>query len=130
MNRTKKITITGYLVRYADLREPKPRTIHEEVYPLDSAAVDALGLLGLNVADFITSRYERGGYHVTSVERITPKRVAAIGFIDHIFQRQHDTTMKISGICCVKLIRNSNEPNIMCMKILFDIITCVNRISP
>lgn len=50
--------------------------------------------------------------------------------LDHIFQRQHDTTMKISGIRCVKLIRNSNEANIMSMEILFDIITCVNRISP
>ena len=42
----------------------------------------------------------------------------------------YDTTMKISGIRCVKLIRNSNEANIMSMEILFDIITCVNRISP
>ena len=56
--------------------------------------------------------------------------VQSIGFIDHIFQRQHDTAMKISGIRCVKLIRNSNEANIMSMEILFDIITCVNRISP
>lgn len=78
MNCTKKITITGYLVRYADLREPKPRTIHEEVYTLGKDGLDALGLLGLNVADFITTRYERGGYHVTSMERIAPKRVAEI----------------------------------------------------
>ena len=56
--------------------------------------------------------------------------VQSIGFIDHIFQRQHDTAMKISGIRCIKLIRNSNEANIMSMEILFDIITCVNRISP
>lgn len=78
MTCTKKIAITGYLVRYADLREPKPRTIHEEVYPMDKDGLEALGLLGLNVADFITARYERGGYHVTSVERISPKRVAEI----------------------------------------------------
>ena len=75
MNCTKKITLTGYLVKYADLREPKPRTIHDDVYTLDKDGVDALALMGLNVADFITARYERGGYHVTSVERITPKRV-------------------------------------------------------
>lgn len=78
MNCTKKITITGYLVKYADLREPKPRTICEDIYTLDKADMDALALMGLNVADFITARYERGGYHVTSVERITPKRVAEI----------------------------------------------------
>lgn len=78
MNCTKKITITGYTVKYADLREPKPRTIHEEVYTLDKDGVDALALLGLNVADFITARYERGGYHVTSVERLSPKRTARL----------------------------------------------------
>ena len=78
MNCTKKITITGYRVRYADLREPKPRTIHEEVYPLDKDALAALNLLGLDVADFITARYERGGYHVTSVERIAPKRIVSV----------------------------------------------------
>lgn len=78
MNCTKKITLTGYMVKYADLREPKPRTIHEEVYTLDKDGVDALALMGLNVADFITARYERGGYHVTSVERITPKRVITL----------------------------------------------------
>ena len=78
MNCTKKITITGYRVRYADLREPKPRTIHEEVYTLDKDGVDALNLMGLDVAGFISARYERGGYHVTNVERITPKRVAVL----------------------------------------------------
>lgn len=78
MNCTKKITIIGYTVKYADLREPKPRAIHEEVYTMDKDYVDALGLLGLNVADFITAQYKRGGYHVTSVERITPKQVAGI----------------------------------------------------
>lgn len=52
MNCTKKITITGYRVRYADLREPKPRTIREEVYALDKDCMDALALLGLNAADF------------------------------------------------------------------------------
>ena len=40
--------------------------------------MDALALMGLNVADFITARYERGGYHVTGVERITPKRTTRL----------------------------------------------------
>ena len=71
----KQLILTGYRVQFVDLRELKPRTIHEEVYTLDKDGVDALALMGLNVADFITARYERGGYHVTSVERITPKRV-------------------------------------------------------
>lgn len=78
MNCTKQIVMTGYLTRYVDLREPKPRTTHEDVYVLDKDALTALGLLGLNVADFITARYERGGYHVTSVERIPQRRTAEI----------------------------------------------------
>lgn len=35
MNCTKRITLTGYTVRYADLREPKPRKLREEVYTMD-----------------------------------------------------------------------------------------------
>ena len=31
MNCTKKITLTGYLVKYADLKEPKHCANHEEV---------------------------------------------------------------------------------------------------
>jgi len=34
--------------------------------------------MGLNVADFITARYERGGYHVISVERISARRTVAV----------------------------------------------------
>ena len=85
MNCSKKITLTGYLVKYADLREPKPRTVREEVYPLDKEGADALGLLGLNVADFITARYNRGGYHVLSVERIVPKRTTWLN-LHHLWE--------------------------------------------
>ena len=78
MNSTKKITIIGYEVKFADLREPKPRRIHTEIYTLDQTGADALQLLGMNVTDFITARYERGGYHVTSVERIKAKRIVHV----------------------------------------------------
>ena len=78
MKCTKKITITSYTVKYADLREPKPRTIREEVYILDKDGVESLSIMGLNVADFITTRYERGGYHVISVERIRAQRTVAV----------------------------------------------------
>ena len=81
MKCTKKITITGYTVKYADLREPKPRTIREEVYTLDKDGVDALSIMGLNVADFITARYERGGYHVISVERISARRMVTVDLL-------------------------------------------------
>ena len=78
MNCTKQIVMTGYLTRYVDLREPKPRTTHEDVYVLDKDALAALGLMGLNVLDFITARYERGGYHVIGIAPAKPKRVAEI----------------------------------------------------
>ena len=78
MNCTKQISMTGYLVRHVDLREPKPRTVHEGLYVMDKDALAALGLLGLNVADFITARYERGGYHVIGIAPAKPKRVAEI----------------------------------------------------
>ena len=78
MTCTKQISMTGYLVRYVDLREPKPRTIHESVYVMEKDALAALGLMGLNVLDFITTRYERGGYHVIGIAPAKPKQVAEI----------------------------------------------------
>ena len=78
MTCTKQISMTGYLVRYVDLREPKPHSTHEDVYVLDKDALAALGLMGLNVLDFITVRFERGGYHVIGIAPAKPKRVAEI----------------------------------------------------
>lgn len=75
MNCTKRITLTGYTVRYTDLREPKPRKLREEVYTMDKEMLGALVALGLDVVDMIAARYERGGYHVASVERIPARRL-------------------------------------------------------
>ena len=80
MTCTKQISMTGYLVRYVDLREAKPRST-EDVYVLDKDALAALEALRMNVADFITARYERGGYHVIGVERIHQKRTAEINLL-------------------------------------------------
>ena len=78
MNCTKQISMTGYLVRHVDLREPKPRTVHESVYVMEKDALAALGLMGLNVLDYITTSYERGGYHVIGIAPAKPKRVAEV----------------------------------------------------
>ena len=78
MTCTKLISMTGFLVRYVDLREPKPRTVHESVYVMEKDALAALGLIGLNVLDYITTSYERGGYHVIGIAPAKPKRVAEI----------------------------------------------------
>jgi len=73
----KQVTMTGYRVQFVDLREPKPRPVKEAVSVLDAAQLDALGLLGQNPVDEIEQRYERGGFHVTSVEKLG-KRVARL----------------------------------------------------
>lgn len=75
---TKKIVLTGYRVQYIDLREPKPRTPKETIHVADRQWLDAMGLIGYNVADAIKSRYERGGYKVFAVEPIKPKRVVEL----------------------------------------------------
>ena len=53
----------------------------EDVYVLDKDALAALGLMGLNVLDFITTRFERGGYHVIGIAPAKPKRVAEIDLL-------------------------------------------------
>ena len=45
---------------------------------MDKDALRALGLMGINVADFITKRYERGGYYVTGVEKLSPRRIVSL----------------------------------------------------
>lgn len=78
MKCTKKIVITAYKVQFVDLREEKPRTPREEIYPVDQDWLDAIGLLGLNIRDAIVKRYEKGGYHAFSVEQIKPKCVVEL----------------------------------------------------
>ena len=74
----KQLVLTGYRVQFVDLREPKPRTPQEQIHVADRQWLDAMGLIGHNVADAIKSQYEKGGYKVFSVQPIKPKRVAEI----------------------------------------------------
>ena len=78
MNCLKPITLTGYVVRFVDLREAKPRKVQEETFALDKDTLAALALLGLDVADFIEAKYSRGGYHVTGLERIHGRRTVGL----------------------------------------------------
>ena len=98
MTCTKRITITGSLVRYVDLRESKPRTIHESVYVIEKDALSVLGLLGLNVLDYITTNYERGGYHVIGIAPAKPKRVAEIDLCQLWEQSAPSTTAEEEAI--------------------------------
>lgn len=74
----KQLVLVGYRVQFVDLREPKPRTHQEQIHVADRQWLDAMGLIGHNVADAIKSQYEKGGYKVFSVQPIKPKRVAEI----------------------------------------------------
>ena len=69
MNSTNQIILTGYRVRYVDLRAPKPRSVKETVCVLSADQMDALGLLGQNPVAEIEHRFERTGYHVIAVEK-------------------------------------------------------------
>ena len=74
----KKIVITAYKVQYVDLREPKPRTPQEQMHMADRQWLDAMGLIGHNVADAIKNQYEKGGYKFFSVEQLKPKKVVEL----------------------------------------------------
>lgn len=71
----KQLVLTGYQVQFVDLREPRPRAPQEQIHVADRQWLDAMGLIGHNVADAIKSQYEKGGYKVFSVQPIKPKRV-------------------------------------------------------
>lgn len=71
---TPVMMLTAYRVQYVDMREPKPRTIHTEVYVLDAGTIGALSHTGQAVPDFIRRRYETGGYMVITVEREPGRR--------------------------------------------------------
>lgn len=74
----KQLVLTGYRVQFVDLREPKSRTPQEQIHVADRQWLDAMGLIGHNVADAIKSQYEKGGYKVFSVQPIKPKRVVEL----------------------------------------------------
>ena len=72
------MVLTGYSVKYVDMREAKPRTVHTEIFVLDACTIGALARTGQAVPDFIRRRYEMGGYHVCTVERESARRQAAL----------------------------------------------------
>ena len=74
----KQLVLTGYRVQYVDLRESKPRTIHEEIHVADSEWIDACGVLGVSPPDRIKDWYEVGGYKVISIEKVKPKRTTVL----------------------------------------------------
>ena len=74
MNCFRKLTLSGYMVKYVDLREAKPRTVCKEVYVIDDDLKRCLGELGIILTDYIRNRYEHSGYVCCSIERIKAKR--------------------------------------------------------
>ena len=77
----KQLVLTGYRVRFVDLREPKPRTPREEIHVADRQWLDALGIISKNATGIIRDQYAKAGYEVFSVEQIKPKRVAEVDLL-------------------------------------------------
>lgn len=96
MNCKKEIILTGYRVQLLDLREPKPRTVHEDTYTVDKAWSDAAAMMHLDVTEVIKARYEKGGYRVISLERIGPKRVVTLD-LNRLFTEAATTPEEVNG---------------------------------
>lgn len=90
MKTYKSITLTGFAIQYVDLREPKPRQIQTEVFPIDEDFKKAVALLGLDLPDVIRQKYAARGFHCTAVERIPGKRLAAVNLQELWEQVQPD----------------------------------------
>ena len=56
--------------------------------------------------------------------------VQRIGFVYHVFQGEHNATVKVAWVCRVKLICDRNKTDIVRVKILFNIIAGINGIAP
>ena len=77
-NCTKSIKLYAYNVIYADLREEKPRAKYRSLEVIDESFRDACVLIGQNIADLIEAKYNRGGFHVISIEREAARPIAHI----------------------------------------------------
>lgn len=70
----RQISLTGYHVQFVDMRELKPRAVREDLFVIDSKTVAALLLVGQGIPEYIRARYERGGFHVCTCEKIPGRR--------------------------------------------------------
>lgn len=61
--------LTGYSVKYLDLREPKPREPKFKIMVYDCDMLKALEMLGQNVTDHIEARFAKGGYKVLEIKK-------------------------------------------------------------
>lgn len=80
MNSMKRIILTGYTVQYVDLREPKPRPVTTEIFPLDEEIKTALNLLGRDVTGYIREKYENHGFHCMEVSKIPGKQIRYVDY--------------------------------------------------
>lgn len=69
MKSVKRMTVSGYIVEYVDLREPKPRKIYTETAAFDTDIIAAANTLGVEFTGYIRQRYERAGYHVLTISK-------------------------------------------------------------
>ena len=58
-----------------------------------------------------------------------PANVQGVGFVNHVFQRQHDASVKLVGAGRIKLIGHSDKTDIPGHKVLLDIIAGIYEIA-
>ena len=68
-NSIKTYSLTGYIVTYFDLREPKPRASHQTIVAYDRETIRAVGNMGENITDIIKNRFAKGGYFVAEIKK-------------------------------------------------------------
>ena len=69
MKNLRTVTMTGYTIKYVDLRQSKPRTVNKETVVLDADTIRAAGIVGVEITDHIKRYFEKGGYSVISVTK-------------------------------------------------------------
>ena len=86
VNSMKKLMLTGYLVEYVDLREPKPRPHHNKTVVYDADMIRAVEMLGLMVTDCIEKRFADGGYKVIQIVKAGQKVIASVD-LEYLYQQ-------------------------------------------
>lgn len=96
MNCKKELVLTGFEVQFVDVRQVKPRTPQKEIYTVDREFMEALGMVHLEITDVIRSRYEKLGYKVFSVSKISPKRVVTLD-LNRLFTEAATTPEEVNA---------------------------------
>lgn len=75
MDSKKLLTLYGYKVVYYDLREKKPRQVHETIKVYDGECLRACEVLKGGIHNYIEENFASKGYYVKSIEKQKARRI-------------------------------------------------------